>query len=56
MAYTKLRAINYLIINSVYKDEWSGVGMWHAVEFVMNTKKPITKKILEKRLEEAEDF
>lgn len=33
---TKQKAIEYLVKNSVYSNEWQGAGMWEAVENVMN--------------------
>jgi hypothetical protein len=50
---TKLKAIEYLIENSKYNDEWSGAGMWEAVCYVMVTKKELNKRLLDKLLEDA---
>ena len=52
----KLKAIEYLVGNSVYEEEWSGAGMWQAVEEVMKYKKPITEKYLDLLLKKAEEF
>jgi len=52
---TKEKAIQYLVDNSVYGDEWSGAGMWHAVVSVMTSKPDITEERLQKLLQEAKD-
>ena len=51
----QIEAIKYLVDNSVYEDEWSGTGMWHAVEKVMKRKQAWTQKRLKELLKEAKD-
>lgn len=51
---TKLEAIEYLVKNSEYQNEWSGTGMWHAVIKVMETQEGnLDHVFLNKLLEEA---
>jgi len=50
----QIEAIQYLANNSVYKDEWTGTGMWHAVEKVMARKQNWTQKRLKELLKDAE--
>jgi len=53
----KLEAIEYLIEHSVYGNEWSGAGMWHAVMEVMRHKNTgISKDFLDKQLQAASEF
>jgi len=52
---TQIEAIKYLVDNSVYGDEWTGTGMWHAVEKVMGRKQAWTQKQLEELLAEAQN-
>ena len=50
----KEEAIQYLIDFTEYVDEWTGTGMWEAVEKVMKTpKKDLTKDFLQILLKEA---
>lgn len=51
----QIEAIQYLYENSVYSDEWTGTGMWHAVQKVMERKQVWTKKRLNELLEEAQN-
>jgi len=51
----QLEAIKYLVDNSVYSNEWTGTGMWHAVQKVMERKQIWTQKRLKELLEEAEN-
>jgi hypothetical protein len=54
--YTKLEAIQFLVQNSMYQDEWTGAGMWVAVERVMAHKGKITEKFLDRLLLGADNF
>jgi len=52
-----LKAIEYLIENDKYTDEWSGAGMWEALLSVMSaSENDLTKKYLDELLEKAEKF
>lgn len=53
---TKLEALKYLFENDKYRDEWTGAGMWEAVQIVITYKKKISKKLLNSLLEQAEHF
>ena len=54
---TKLQAIEYLNKHSVYTDEWTGAGMWEAVEKLMkSTRTTFTKEYLDRLLKDANDF
>lgn len=54
---TKIGAINYLVENSVYSDEWSGAGMYEIIEKIVvapkNTR--FKKEYLNELLEEAKN-
>ena len=52
---TKIGAINYLVKNSVYGNEWSGTGMYEAVEKIVNApqKTRFRKEYLKSLLEKA---
>ncbi len=52
---TKLEAIKYLSEHSVYSSEWSGTGMWEAVEDVLKNDKPLTVDYLKSLLIRAEN-
>lgn len=53
----KLTAIAYLIEHSVYRDEWSGAGMYEAIRDVcMSDGTLFLKAYLDALLKEAEDF
>ena len=53
----KLQAIEYLAEHSVYNDEWSGAGMWHAVQAVLAHKNGgISKDFCDKHLQAASEF
>ncbi len=54
---TRLEAILYLVNNSRYKDEWSGAGMWKAVEAVINkSDNELSEEFLKQLLTSAENF
>ena len=46
----KLEAIIYLHKNSVYDNEWTGAGMWEAVESVLESEKEIFSEVFLKAL------
>lgn len=52
---TKIGAINYLVKNSVYDDEWTGAGMFEAIFKVVGKPKGhrFSKEYLNTLLEEA---
>lgn len=52
---SKLNALEYLIENSVYGDEWQGAGMWEAVLEMMKYEGKIRAIDLDKLLKEAEN-
>lgn len=53
----KLTALKYLIDRSVYKDEWSGAGMYEAIEEVFKAKDTgFDKRYLDRLLKEASEF
>jgi hypothetical protein len=56
--FTKNEALDYLVKNSVYADEWSGAGMYHALQFVIKQyyDRIFTKKELDKLLNDASNF
>jgi len=57
--YTFEEAAIYLVENSVYADEWTGAGMWEAVESLVSRKamgKRITESWLKLRIESAKKF
>lgn len=47
---TKLNAIKYLHDHSAYNDEWSGAGMWEAVEKVLKSRGEIDPHWLDELL------
>lgn len=55
--YSKWEAVQYLVQNNEYNDEWSGAGMYEiiaeVVEKLENTF--FTKEILDKLLEKAKN-
>lgn len=51
----QLEALEYLKKHSVYTDEWTGAGMWEAVEKVLD-KKGWSVAELNALLEKAENF
>lgn len=51
----KLEAIEYLSKNSEYNDEWSGAGMWEAVEEVLKKEGVISESWLCELLKKAKD-
>lgn len=55
--YTRIGAINYLVKNSVYTNEWTGAGMYEAIEKIVNLptrKKPcFSKSWLDEELAKA---
>jgi hypothetical protein len=54
---TKIQALQYLVDNSVYGNEWQGAGMWEAVRSIMeNTNDDWAKETLDMLLKRAEDF
>jgi len=53
----KIKALEYLVENSVYEDEWSGVGMYNAVEQVIkSTGTDFDTLYLDILLQGAKDF
>lgn len=55
--FTKEGALEYLMKNSVYGDERSGAGMYHAVEEVIKSdKKVFEKDVLDTLLRNARNF
>lgn len=53
---TQIDAIKYLAKNSVYTNEWTGTGMWEAVETVLATGKTLlTKEYLDTLLKIASE-
>lgn len=53
----KLEALNYLVENARYYDEWSGAGMYHAVENVIKSEEEdFSEDFLNQLLDEAENF
>lgn len=52
----KLRAIEYLVANDKYRNEWQGAGMWEALLTVMGNNMEWTIEELDKLLKRAEDF
>ena len=53
--FTKIRALEYLIMHNVYGNEWQGAGMYESIEEMMKHKGKITQKYLDNLLKEAED-
>lgn len=55
---TKIGAINYLVKNTVYSNEWSGAGMYHAILKIIEAPKKMrfSKDYLNSLLEEASRF
>lgn len=51
----KLKAIEYLIKNSVYSNEWTGAGMYEAIVKIMPSKR-VKISFLKQLLEEAKNF
>jgi len=52
----KIEAIEYLVANNVYQDEWSGAGMYHAVEDIIESKDvDFSKEYLDELLKKAEN-
>lgn len=54
--YTQLESIKYLVENSVYNDEWTGAGMWEAVEKVIKIPSNNTEGRLKSLIERARKF
>ena len=54
---TKIGAINYLVKNNVYGNEWQGAGMYEAIAKIIETpnKFRFSKEYLNSLLEEAEN-
>ena len=53
---TKLVAIKYLVKHNVYTDEWSGAGMYEAIEeVILYSPKNIAKRYLDKLLKQAKN-
>lgn len=52
---TKIGAINYLVSNSVYSNEWTGTGMYEAIEKIVRAPKKtrFRKEFLNSLLEDA---
>ena len=54
--YNKYTAIEFLVVNSVYGNEWQGAGMYEQIERIIKGKKLyFYKKDLTKMLKEAEN-
>lgn len=55
---TKIGAINYLVKNSVYTDEWSGAGMYEAIKEIVDAPKGsrFKKEYLKILLDKASNF
>lgn len=54
--YNKLEAIEYIVANSVYGNEWQGAGMYEAVEKIIKSRKLyFPEKYLQRLLKEAEN-
>lgn len=52
----KIEAIEYLVANSVYGNEWQGAGMYEAVERIIKSSKLFYyERDLKRFLKEAED-
>lgn len=55
--FDKLDSIKYLVENNVYDNEWSGAGMYHAVEDVINNDAGwFEKSYLDHLLKNASEF
>lgn len=53
----KKESLEYLVKNNVYCDEWSGAGMYHALETVIESiEDSFTKEYLDSLLETASKF
>lgn len=55
---TKIGAINYLVEHTVYRNEWTGAGMYEAIVEIVKTPKKVrfSKDYLNSLLEKAENF
>jgi hypothetical protein len=52
-----MSALIYLVKNSVYNDEWSGAGMYEAIEKIITSEvKFFNKNYLDSLLKEAAEF
>lgn len=51
----KIHALEYLIENSVYGNEWQGAGMYEIIVKMMKYQGIIKQKYLNRLLKEAED-
>jgi hypothetical protein len=51
----KIDALEYLIKNNVYGNEWQGAGMYEIIVKMMKHEGKLTKEYLDKLLKEAED-
>ncbi len=57
MIFGKMGAVKYLVKNDVYCNEWSGAGMFTAIQDVINSHKLIfTKAYLDELLDKASNF
>ena len=57
MKFTKLTAVEYLVQNNVYQDEWTGAGMYEAIEAIIKSEeKEFTKEYLDGLLKDASNF
>lgn len=52
----KLKAIEYLVKNSVYSNEWTGAGMYEAILNTLDKKGNITTQWLDTELIKAANF
>jgi hypothetical protein len=55
---TKIGAINYLIKNTVYSNEWTGTGMYEAIVKIVEAPKNcrFKKEYLNELLKEAKNY
>lgn len=52
---TKIEAIEYLVKNDRYSNEWQGAGMWEAVLTIMGNDMDWDTEHLDELLQKAED-
>ena len=53
----KIEALEYLVQNNEYHDEWSGAGMYHALETIIKSEESFfTQEYLDVLLKEASEF
>ena len=55
--FNKIESLKYMVANSTYCDEWSGAGMYGAVETIIQSEdESFEKEYLDELLEEASNF